>query len=54
MTAAQDAKPTLIDCFERAEDWTAAPSDGVTMRLSSESGQHGKAPAWWARRAALA
>ncbi|MEO8201390.1 MAG: discoidin domain-containing protein, partial [Gemmatimonadota bacterium] len=40
---AQSVAPTVIDNFETSLDWTAAPSDGVALHLSSDSGLTGKA-----------
>jgi hypothetical protein len=36
-------KPALLDAFESVNDWRAAPSDGVSLRVSSDSGFRGRA-----------
>jgi hypothetical protein len=36
-------KPAVLDAFESTSGWTARPSDGVSVRLSSDSGFRGRA-----------
>ena len=36
-------KPALLDAFESVKDWRASPSDGVSLRVSSDSGFRGRA-----------
>jgi hypothetical protein len=36
-------KPAVIDAFESTNGWTARPSDGVSLRLSTDSGFRGRA-----------
>ena len=36
-------QPVVLDSFESAVPWTAAPSDGVSLRLSTDSGFTGQA-----------
>jgi hypothetical protein len=36
-------KPALLDGFESVKDWRAQPSDGVSLRVSSDSGFRGRA-----------
>jgi len=35
--------PTIIDDFESVAAWSAHPAEGVTLALSSDAGEHGKA-----------
>ena len=35
--------PTVIDDFESVSAWSAFPSEGVTLGLASDAGEHGKA-----------
>ncbi|HYU30788.1 MAG TPA: discoidin domain-containing protein [Thermoanaerobaculia bacterium] len=41
--AASAPAPRLLDDFENASSWKSAPSDGVSLDLSSAEGLHGKA-----------
>ena len=36
-------KPSVLDAFESTNGWAARPSDGVSVRLSSDSGFRGRA-----------
>jgi hypothetical protein len=36
-------RPAVLDAFESANEWRAQPSDGVTLRISSDSGFRGRA-----------
>src|SRR5689334_25242765 len=42
-TAPFEQKPALLDAFESVKDWRATPSDGVSLRVSSDSGFRGRA-----------
>ena len=41
MASAQ--RPTMLDAFESVADWRAQPSDGVSLRVSADSGFRGRA-----------
>ena len=36
-------RPAVLDAFESTNDWRARPSDGVSLRVSSDSGFRGRA-----------
>jgi len=36
-------KPATLDAFESVKDWRASPSDGVSLRVSTDSGFRGRA-----------
>jgi hypothetical protein len=42
-TAPAAQKPALLDAFESVKDWRAQPSDGVALRVSTDSGFRGRA-----------
>jgi hypothetical protein len=42
-TAQAAQKPALLDAFESVKDWRAQPSDGVSLRVSTDSGFRGRA-----------
>jgi len=41
--ASVEQKPAMLDTFESINDWRAQPSDGVSLRISSDSGFRGRA-----------
>src|SRR5262245_65426567 len=41
--APPEQKPAVLDAFESVKDWRASPSDGVSLRVSSDSGFRGRA-----------
>ena len=42
-TLAPKQRPTMLDAFENLKDWRAQPADGVSLRISSDSGFRGRA-----------
>jgi hypothetical protein len=42
-TRSPEQKPAMLDAFESVKDWRAQPSDGVSLRVSSDSGFRGRA-----------